>query len=98
MRIGELPSETTAQLCNSLESGPTINWRKLMMREFAKPGRKFYTERDAEDFEKYLHPAKELLKDLNCREVTVPILFNALEAIGNKMAMSIIQRGTCHLC
>lgn len=90
MRISGLPNETMCQLYNSLESGPTTNWKKLMIQEFGA----YYTKDDADCLErKYTHPAKALLDDLICREVTLQSLLNALEAIGNKMAISIIKRG-----
>ena len=91
MLIGELSNETIDNLCSTLEKSSIVGWRKLMTKGFAA----LYSERDANDLEKKEeHPARALLDDLiYARKLTLKELVIALEEIGNKGALSIIEEG-----
>ena len=91
MLIDGLPIETIDDLCSTLEKPSLlVGWRKLMTKGFATR----YSEDDANDIaEKEERPAKALLYDLIAREVTLQELVYALEGIGNKKALSIIEKG-----
>ena len=97
MSIKDLPHETIEELCSALEKAPTMNWMMLMR----KPFRDLYSP-DPDEFKYEINligmkgdsPAKALLDDLNGREMTIQDLVNGLSEIGNKKAISIIERGT----
>ena len=99
MWIKDLPHETIEKLCCALERAPTMDWQMLMRR---KPLCNFFPP-DPDDFEDLINliassasPAKAFLDDLTCREITIQDLVNGLRHIGNKKAISIIERGIIH--
>ena len=91
-KISELPKEKIDDLCSTLEKAPTADWRRLMTKGFGS----LYTQQDIEIIEgrRGSHPAKDLLEDLICREVSLQELVDALGVIGNKRAISIIEKGS----
>ena len=91
MLIDELTIETIDDLCSTLEKPSlSVGWRGLMTKGFAT----LYSEHDANDIaEKEERPARALLYNLIARQVTLQELVYALEGIGNKKALSIIEKG-----
>ena len=55
-----------------------------------------YTQQDVDIIENRRggRPAKNLIDDLICREVALQDLVDALDVIGNKKAISIIEKGS----
>ena len=92
MSINELSHETKEELCDTLEK-PTLDWKMLMRKAFPS----HYSEHDIGVIgrEGGRRPAKVLLEDLTLREITLEELVNGLRKIGNKRAVSIIQKGRC---
>ena len=91
MLIDELPIETIDDLCSQLEKPPSlVGWRGLMTGGFDRP----FSEHDANDFAaKEERPARAFLYYLMAQQVTLQDLVYALEEIGNKKALSIIEKG-----
>ena len=89
MSINELSQRSLEKLCSSLEGVPSLNWKVLMTKRFAS----LHSEDAVAMIERSIRPAKALLDDLACREITLQELLEGLEAIGNKRAASIIKKG-----
>lgn len=87
--ISELSQKSLEKLYISLEKVPTLNWKVLMTKRFAS----LHSEDAVAIIESDIRPAKALLDDLACREITLQELLEGLEAIGNKRAASIIKKG-----
>ena len=92
MFINELSHETKEELCDTLEK-PTLDWKMLI--------RKTFPPHYSEDYIDMIgrvgggRPAKVFLEDLTLREITLQELVNGLRKIGNKRAVSIIEKGRC---
>lgn len=94
MRITSLSNETFDNLASVLDKDSTIGWKKLMREGFSH----IYFPKDIEDIEQISgSSAKALLYNLDGREESLENLIGALDRIGNKRAISIIQNGSCHL-
>ncbi|XP_068678440.1 uncharacterized protein [Montipora foliosa] len=89
MRITDLPYETFDELCIVLGKETTINWEKVMTEGF----RHLYSQKEVEEIRQKRSPAHSLLNDLAHREVPLEDLLLALQEIGNKKAISIINKG-----
>ena len=90
MSINELSHETIEELCDTLEK-PTLDWKMLMRKAFPSHYSEDYI--DMIEREGGRRPAKVLLDDLTLREITLQELVNGLRKIGNKRAVSIIEKG-----
>lgn len=94
MRITSLSNETFDNLASVLDKDSTIGWKKLMREGFSH----IYVQKHIEEIEQISgSSAKALLNDLDAREESLENLIGALDRIGNKRTISIIQNGSCHL-
>ena len=107
MRITDLPYETFDELCIVLGKETTINWEKVMTEGFrpryspkvmTEGVRPLYLPKDVEEIRQKCSPARSLLNDLAHREVPLEDLLLALQEIGNKKAISIINKGSQLSC
>lgn len=87
--ITDLPHETFDELCSVLGKETTINWEKVMTEGFPS----LYSPKHVEEIRQKRSPADALLNDLSAREVPLEDLYLALREIGNKRAVSIIDKG-----
>lgn len=92
MRITSLSNEAFGNLASVLNKDSTIGWKKLMIEGFSG----IYSQKDVEEIEQKSSPAIALLNDLDGREESLENLITALDRIGNKRAISIINNGSCH--
>lgn len=88
--VKDLSHETIENLTHSLEK-PTLNWEELMR------SKTFGSIYSANDIYKIgmsgSHRATVLIQDLVSREISLQVLLNGLKEIGNRKAISIIERG-----
>lgn len=88
--VKDLSHETIENLTHSLEK-PTLNWEELMR------SKTFGSIYSANDINKIRmsgsHRATVLIQDLVSREISLHVLLNGLKEIGNRKAISIIERG-----
>ena len=94
MRITDLPRETFDEVCSVLGKDTTINWKKLMTESY----RSLYLPKHVEEIGQKRFPADALLNDLADREVPLEDLLGELQKIGNKKAVSIINKGSQLSC
>ncbi|XP_067038916.1 uncharacterized protein [Acropora muricata] len=88
MRIASLSNETFDNLASVLDKDSTIGWKKLMGEGFGH----IYFPKHIEEIEQISgSSAKALLDNLDGREESLENLIVALDRIGNKRAISIIQ-------
>ena len=92
--ITDLPHETFDELCSVLGKETTINWEKVMTEGFPS----LYSPKHVEEIRQKRSPADALLNDLSAREVPLEDLYLALREIGNKRAVSIIDKGNQLSC
>lgn len=87
MSINELSHETIEELCGALEKGPSVNWKRLMRSRLFSA---IYTEEVAA----MIKCSKDLIDDMISREIKLQDLVNGLKEIGNRKAVSIIEKGS----
>ena len=92
--ITDLPHEAFDKLCTVLGKETTINWEKVMTEGFPF----LYSPKHVEEIRQKRSPADALLNDLSFREVPLEYLYVALREIGNKKAVSIINKGSQLSC
>lgn len=90
-KITELSYETLDELCSALEKCPTLDW-KVLMTWFHS----LYSEEHVAMIQcSKIHTAKDLLVYLDHRtETPLQVLVDGLQAIGNKKAVSIVEKGS----
>ena len=91
--VQHLSRQANEDLSHALEK-PTLNWEELMRSNtFAS----IYSAID-HDIKKIrmtgCHPAKALIEDLDSRKISLKVLRRGLFEIGNRKAISIIEKGT----
>lgn len=86
--ISDLSFITLDDLCNSLEK-PTRNWEELMQSNIFR-----YPDRVINKIREKDHPAKALMDEFSCQMTTLQDLLSGLKEIGNKKAISIIEKGS----
>ena len=98
MEVGGLSYETLDSLSHSLDK-PTLNsWEDLMRSETF--GSRIYSTQDTEKLRlksSHVSPAEALIQDLVCRKTPLEDLIRGLREIGNKKAISIIEKGKLSL-
>ena len=86
-QVKDLSHETIENLWHSLEK-ETLNWEELMQsKTFA------YSANYINKIRRTGSPAKALIEDLISREIPLQVLLKGLQDIGNRKAISIIERG-----
>ena len=95
--VGDLSYETLDYLVHSLGK-PTLNsWEYLMQ---SQTFRSIYSTDDPEKIRpksSHVSPAEAVIQDLVCRKTPLDVLMSGLKEIGNKQALSIIQKGKLSL-
>lgn len=90
-QVKHLSIETISKLSDALEISTLTNWKELMR------SKTFASTYSADDINKIQmtgsRPAKALINDLISREIPLQDLLSGLKEIGNKKAISIIERG-----
>ena len=90
-QVKYLSIETIDDLSHALEISTLTNWKELM------GSNTFASTYSAHDIKKIQmtgsRPAKALIKDLISREIPLQDLLSGLKEIGNRKAISIIERG-----
>ena len=98
MEVGDLSYETLDSLSHSLDK-PTLNsWEDLMRSQTF--GFRIYSTQDTEKLRlksSRVSPAEALIHDLVCRKTPLEDLISGLREIGNKKAISIIEKGKLSL-
>ena len=91
--VGDLSYETLDYLTHSLDK-PTLNsWEYLMQ---SPTFRSIYSTDDPEKIRptgSHMSPAEAVIQDLVCRKTPLKDLMSGLKEIGNKQALSIIEKG-----
>lgn len=87
MSINSLSHETIQELCSALERVPTLNWKVLIK---SKSFCWIYTEDDVA----LIEDSTALINDMIYREIKLQRLLNGLKEIGNRRAVSIIEKGS----
>lgn len=87
MSINYLSHETIQELCSALEKVPTLNWKVLMK---SKSFCWIYTKYGVALPE----GSTALIDDMIYREIKLQHLLNGLKEIGNRKAVSIIEKGS----
>ena len=89
--VQHLSRQANEDLSHALEK-PTLNWEELMRSDtFAS----IYSENDIKKIRMTgCHPAKALIEDLDSRKISLKVLLRGLFKIGNRKAISIIEKGT----
>lgn len=85
MSINSLSHETIQELCSALEKVPTLNWKVLMK---SKSFCWIYTK----DGVALPKDSNVLIDDMIYREIKLQHLLNGLKEIGNRKAVSIIEK------
>lgn len=89
LKVQHLSIQTNEDLSHALEK-PTLNWEELMRSDtFAS----IYSENDINKIRMTgCRPAKALIEDLVSREISIKVLLRGLVEIGNRKAISIIEK------
>ena len=88
--INQLSHEPVEELCVALERGPSVTWKALMESTVFR-SLSHYTDKKVAATIKC---SKDLLADMDARQIQLYHLVNGLIEIGNKKAISIIKRGS----
>ena len=95
--VGDLSYETLDYLMHSLDK-PTLNsWEYLMQ---SPTFRSIYSTDDLEKIRptgSHVSPAEAVIKDLVLRKTPLEDLMSGLREIGNRQALSIIEKGKLFL-
>ena len=91
MEVKDLSIQTKEDLSHALEK-LTLNWEELMRSNtFAS----IYSENDINKIRMTgFCPANALIEDIISREIPLKVLLRGLLEIGNRKAISIIEKGT----
>ena len=91
MEVKDLSIQTNEELSHALEKR-TLNWEELMRSDtFAS----IYSENNINNIRMTgFRPAMALIEDIVSREIPLKVLLRGLLEIGNRKAISIIEKGT----